>query len=50
MTAYTFYIDSGYHDYQSIWDNPLADGDLLCDEKQETDKIYTAGRGYQDDD
>ena len=30
MTAYTFYIDSGgYHDYQSIWGNPLADGDLL---------------------
>ena len=29
-----FYIDSivqGYHDYQSIWDNPLADGDLLCE-------------------
>ena len=34
MTAYTFYIDSmvqGYHDYQSIWDNPLVDGDLLCE-------------------
>ena len=35
MTAYTFYIDSmirGYHEYQSIlWDNPLADGDLLCE-------------------
>ena len=34
MTAYTFYIDSmvrGYHDYQSIWDNPLADRDLLCE-------------------
>ena len=33
MTAYTFCIDSmvqGYHDYQSIWDNPLSDGDLLC--------------------
>ena len=21
----------GYHDYKSIWDNPLADGDLLCE-------------------
>ena len=21
----------GYHEYQSIWDNPLADGDLLCE-------------------
>ena len=38
MTAYTFYINSmvlGYHDHQSIWDNPLADGDLdgdlLCE-------------------
>ena len=34
MTAYTFYIDSvvrGYHDYQSIWDNPLADGNLFCE-------------------
>ena len=37
MTAYTFYIDSmvqGYHDYQSIWDNSLADGDyLLCEQE-----------------
>ena len=34
MTAYMFYIDSmllGYHDYQSIWDNPLANGDLPCE-------------------
>ena len=34
ITAYTFYIDSmawGYHDYQSIWDNPLADIDLICE-------------------
>ena len=34
MTAYTFYIESivwGYHGYQSIWDNPLANGDLLCE-------------------
>ena len=34
MIAYTFCIDSmiwGYHEYQSIWDNPLADGDLLCE-------------------
>ena len=21
----------GYHKYQSIWDNPLEDGDLLCE-------------------
>ena len=34
MTAYMFCIDSviwGYREYQSIWDNPLADGDLLCE-------------------
>ena len=34
MTAYTFCIDSmvrGYHEYQSIWDTPLADGDLPCE-------------------
>ena len=32
MTAYMFCIDSmirSYHEYQSIWDNPLAAGDLL---------------------
>ena len=36
MTIYTFCIDSmiwlidwGYREYQSIWDNPLADGNLL---------------------
>ena len=32
MTAYTFCIDSmirGLREYQSIWDNPLVDGDLL---------------------
>ena len=38
MTTYTFYIDStvwGYHDYQSIWDNPVAleDGDLLREQE-----------------
>ena len=29
-------IDSmirGYHEYQSIWDNPLTDGDLLCEQE-----------------
>ena len=34
MTAYMFYIDSmvrSYHDYQSTWDNPMADGDLPCE-------------------
>ena len=34
ITAYTFCIDSmiqGYHEYQSVWDNPLADADLLCE-------------------
>ena len=34
MTAYTFCIDlivRGYCEYQSIWDNPLADGGLLCE-------------------
>ena len=33
MTAYTFSIDlmiRGYREYQSIWDNPLVDGDILC--------------------
>ena len=36
MTAYTFCIDSmvrGYCEYQSIWDIPLADGDLPCGRK-----------------
>ena len=38
MTAYTFYIDSmakGHHKYQlqSIWDNPLADGNLPCQQE-----------------
>ena len=31
-----FYIDSivqSYHDHQSIWDNPLADGELLCEQE-----------------
>ena len=23
----------GYHDYQSILDNPLANGDLLCEQE-----------------
>ena len=34
MTAYTFCIDSmirGCCEYQSIWDNPLVDGDLLSE-------------------
>ena len=34
MTAYTFCIDSmirRYHEYQSMWDNLLADGDLFCE-------------------
>ena len=38
MIVYTFYIDStvrGYHDYQSIWDNPLVDGDLLHEQESE---------------
>ena len=36
MTAYAFCIDlmiRGYHEYQSIWDKPLVDGDLLCERK-----------------
>ena len=36
MTACTFCIDLmvwGYCEYQSIWDIPLADGDLLCERK-----------------
>ena len=36
MTACTFCIDSmilGYHEYQSVWDIPLADGDLFCERK-----------------
>ena len=28
----------GYHDYRSIWHNPLADGDLLCE--QETGNLH----------
>ena len=43
MTAYTFYIDSmvqGYHDYQSIWGNPLADGDLPCECETGNTHIY----------
>ena len=38
MTDYKFYIDlvvRGYHDYQFIWDNPLADGNLLCEWEME---------------
>ena len=41
MTAYMFCIDSmiqGYHEYQSIWDIPLADGDILCE--QETRNLH----------
>ena len=41
MTANTFYIDSmllgyhrGYHNYQSIWDNHLTDGDLIPCERE----------------
>ena len=53
MSPYTFCIDSmvrGYHDYQFIWDNSLADGDLL--RVQETYGKFTqsTGRGYQEDD
>ena len=36
MTACTFCIDSmvwGCCEYQSIWDIPLADGDLPCEQK-----------------
>ena len=36
MIAYMFCIDAmiqGYLEYQSIWDNPLADGDLLCEQE-----------------
>ena len=36
MAVYTFCIDSmiqGYREYQSVWDNPLADGDLLCEQE-----------------
>ena len=46
MAAYTFCIDSmirGYHEYwkkvstdQSVWDNPLADGYLLCEREIHT--------------
>ena len=45
-----FYIDSmvqGYYDYQSIWDNPLADGDLLCE--LETGNSHDLGLSYQED-
>ena len=41
MTVYTFCTDSmirDYHEYLSIWDNPLVDGDLLCD--RETGNSY----------
>ena len=34
MTPYTFCVDSmvrGYHEYQSMWDNPLADRNLPCE-------------------
>ena len=37
MTAYTFCIGSmveGYHEYQSIWDNTLGDGDLPCEQEK----------------
>ena len=38
MTAYMFCIDSkiwvqNYCEYQFIWDNPLADGDLPCEQE-----------------
>ena len=41
MTAYTFCIDPmirGYHEYQCIWDNLLADGELLCE--RETENLH----------
>ena len=34
MTVYTFCIDSvvrGYHEYKSVWDNPLEDENLPCE-------------------
>ena len=51
MTAYTFCIDSmiqGYHEYQSMWDNPLADGDLFCEREMGNSRnpqamIFTLG-------
>ena len=46
-----FCIDSivwDYHDYQSIKDNPLSDGDLLCE--RETGNSHDIGCGYQEDD
>ena len=41
MAADTFCIDSivyGYHEYQSIWHHPLADGELVC--KREAGKFH----------
>ena len=52
MTAYTFCIDSmvpGCHDYQSIWDNSLADGDLFCVREMYGKFTQSTGRGYQED-
>ena len=46
MIAYMFCINSmirGYHEYQTIRDNPLADGDLLC----EREITKSTGHGYQ---
>ena len=45
MTAYTLYIDSmvwDYHDYQSVWDNHLVDGDLLCEHETENSHYLQA--------
>ena len=51
MTAYTFYIDSmirGYREYQSIWDIPLVDGDLLGTRNGKFTRSTAAGHGYQE--
>ena len=53
MIAYTFCINLivwGYHDYQSIWDNSLADGDLLCVWEMYEEFTQSTGHGYQEDD
>ena len=51
MTAYTFCTDSmirGYHEYQSIWDNPLVDGDLLCEQETGNSHDPQAMHGYEE--
>ena len=47
------YVDSmvwGYHDYQSIWDNPLADEDLRTSWTINGAFTQSTGHGYQEDD